>query len=561
MDSAEAIPTFLQRFAPAGTRSAPPQRQAQYAGLLPPAVRELWRTGGWGKYGGGLLEVIDPAEYQETLDDWLGSAQGLTQTPFLLTAFGGLYFWRQWGEPREDGTFEDAAVAFLNPQDGGVILLSWDAAVFLCDLTPDTFELDPDGLWADLQVPGAALVAGEIFGFALPAWLGGLPEAAAAVPMQAREHLDLLRQLAGDHAAAKEDEFWRLETPAAFDARERDLRAELAQVGDPTEQARLHARIARLLEHYPCHEVPGDALEVHQAIGERICAAYAAARALDPQPEWLFGLADAILNARGFEHTSEAAALYHAALATGEQPARAHRGLIRRAWLEDDYAVIAEHAQALRTLDPDDAEALLDLARARQGQERYREALTLLEEYLLVAESYAQPRARGYQAECYIALGEAGRARALFRSLLAAEPDARVRTELLGDAVTAFQHSGEPAIALEFQLALLAATDPDEEYSLLTHHLYAVAELHSELGQHGPALQAAEQMLARPDATDGYHLRLKGKILERAGRRKEAVAAYREALRRDPSTPGVQQALDALQARPGGFLGLFGGRR
>lgn len=565
MHADQAVQTFLKHFPPGTTRPPRPESLSQYAGLLPTPVLDLWQVGGFGKYGGGLLELIDPAEYQDLLDDWLGPAEGLTRTPFLLTAFGGLYFWRQLGVPREDGTFEEADVAFLSPQEAQTTLLSWDASVFLCeDLTPDTFELDPYGLWAGLQARGAGLAAGEVFGFAPPLLLGGLPTEVTAEPMHAREHLDLLRQLAQAHTPWSEPDeaeaFWQLETPAAFDEREQALRAELAQATDPAEQARLYGQIARLLQHYPCHEVPGDTLEIYQAVGQRMCEAYAAAHALDPQAEWLFGQADAILSSMGFEHADRAAALYHAALASGEQPQRAHRGLIRRAWLEDDYTVIAEHAQALRALDPDDTEALLDLARARQGQGRFREALVLLEEYLLLADPVTQSRARGYQAECYIALGEASRAQALFRSLLNAEPDPGARAELLREAVTAFKHSGQPAIALEFQQELLAAADPDAEYSMLTHYLYEVAELHSELGQHGPALQAAEQMLARPDATDGYHYRLKGDILGRAGRRQEAADAYREALRRDPSTPGVQEALDALQVRTGLLGRLFGGR-
>ena len=49
-------------------------------------------------------------------------------------------------------------------------------------------------------------------------------------------------------------------------------------------------------------------------------------------------------------------------------------------------------------------------------------------------------------------------------------------------------------------------------------------------------------MLACPDAGEGHHMRLKGDVLAAAGRKDEAVGA-----RRDPETPKVQEAMDALQ--------------
>jgi thioredoxin-like negative regulator of GroEL len=79
---------------------------------------------------------------------------------------------------------------------------------------------------------------------------------------------------------------------------------------------------------------------------------------------------------------------------------RARRGLIRRAWLQDDYATIEQHALTLLAADPDDLEVLLDLARVHRGQGRYDEKLTLLDGYAVKMNRSARPTVLGEQAEC-----------------------------------------------------------------------------------------------------------------------------------------------------------------
>ncbi|THF69207.1 DUF1851 domain-containing protein [Deinococcus sp. Arct2-2] len=200
MDSSQAVEHFLQRHPPTHTRPVPEARAAAYQDILPDELPALWRTAGWGKYGGGLIELIDPADYQDVLNGWLGADRTGTRTPFLLSAFGVLYYWRRLGEVQPDGRYEGYDVAYINPHDSDTGVVAWDAATFLGEyLGADelTYDLDPFDLWLTLQSRAATeLGSGMIYGFVPALRLGGEPDPLTAAPVQAPEHLELLRQLA-----------------------------------------------------------------------------------------------------------------------------------------------------------------------------------------------------------------------------------------------------------------------------------------------------------------------------------------------------------------------------
>ncbi|MFB9993372.1 tetratricopeptide repeat protein [Deinococcus oregonensis] len=119
----------------------------------------------------------------------------------------------------------------------------------------------------------------------------------------------------------------------------------------------------------------------------------------------------------------------------GHHPSRARQGLIRCAWLQDDYAAIKQHAQALLAADPDNFEVLLDLARAHRGQGRYDEAT------------------------------------ALFNHALARETERSLRHNLFGSAVTAFRSGQQLTTALTFLNRLLQESDREEDSSPYPHLL------------------------------------------------------------------------------------------
>lgn len=196
----EPVSAFLRHFPPAHTRPVPQAHLDRYAARLPEPFLDLWREGGFGTYGGGLLEVIDPDEYQEILDGWLGGQDGSeTRIPFMRSAFGVLFYWRRLGERQPDGTYEAYDVAYLNPHDSFTAVSAWDADEFLGEALLDVVsedEYDPYALWPELQGRALAeLQPGVMYGFTPAYRLGGDPSVDSASPVQAREHLAFLLAL------------------------------------------------------------------------------------------------------------------------------------------------------------------------------------------------------------------------------------------------------------------------------------------------------------------------------------------------------------------------------
>lgn len=67
---------------------------------LPSELLDFWQEYGFGNYGGGLLKIIDPTDYVDTLTLWLGEQEGCL--PILMTGFGTLFIYRKLSETKDD---------------------------------------------------------------------------------------------------------------------------------------------------------------------------------------------------------------------------------------------------------------------------------------------------------------------------------------------------------------------------------------------------------------------------------------------------------------------------
>ena len=61
--------------------------------MLPKEIIELWEEYGFGEYGDGLLKVVDPREYMNSLYTWLGQ-KDFNKIPIIVTAFGDIFYYR-----------------------------------------------------------------------------------------------------------------------------------------------------------------------------------------------------------------------------------------------------------------------------------------------------------------------------------------------------------------------------------------------------------------------------------------------------------------------------------
>lgn len=89
------INKFIQIFKP-GENLAKPDEEILNFGkqMLPKEIIELWEKYGFGEYGEGLIKVIDPREYMNSLYTWLGQ-KDFTKIPIILTAFGDIFYYRK----------------------------------------------------------------------------------------------------------------------------------------------------------------------------------------------------------------------------------------------------------------------------------------------------------------------------------------------------------------------------------------------------------------------------------------------------------------------------------
>ena len=92
---------FANRYPPdSDLRKPTAEMLEQLQGQVPPELLDFWQECGFGNYGGGLLKIINPMDYVDTLTIWLGEQEGCL--PILMTGFGTLFIYRKLSETADD---------------------------------------------------------------------------------------------------------------------------------------------------------------------------------------------------------------------------------------------------------------------------------------------------------------------------------------------------------------------------------------------------------------------------------------------------------------------------
>ena len=74
----------------------PPEKIEKFRGKLPDKLLEYCQEYGWCGYAKGLLWTVDPGEWEDTLEDWIGDTPFMEKDAYYViarSAFGKLVLW------------------------------------------------------------------------------------------------------------------------------------------------------------------------------------------------------------------------------------------------------------------------------------------------------------------------------------------------------------------------------------------------------------------------------------------------------------------------------------
>ena len=93
---------FVKKFKPSENLQKPDEEVLKFfKKILPNEIIELWEEYGFGEYGNGLIKVVNPRDYMNSLYTWLGRID-YTKIPIIVTAFGNIFYYRKLEDGKND---------------------------------------------------------------------------------------------------------------------------------------------------------------------------------------------------------------------------------------------------------------------------------------------------------------------------------------------------------------------------------------------------------------------------------------------------------------------------
>jgi hypothetical protein len=162
----------------------------RYREKVPESLIEIWKTSGFGKYNNGLIEFVNPADFEDSLWTWLGK-EVPNYVPFAISAFGELFYYRRITEVDED-------VCIIDIQYREIKTLIWSMKGFLEDLLLDEEDRAVwlrEKLFTEAFKQQGKLEKHEIFTFTPILAFGGAEEVEYLSKGNAQAYLDLVFQM------------------------------------------------------------------------------------------------------------------------------------------------------------------------------------------------------------------------------------------------------------------------------------------------------------------------------------------------------------------------------
>ena len=162
----------------------------KYENKVPESLIELWKTTGFGKYNDGLIELVNPADFEDNLWTWLGR-EVPNYVPFAISGFGELFYYRKLTEDEED-------VCMIDIQYRKIETLVWSMDGFLDDFITNVVERK---MWLREDLFKAAITQNgklekhEVFTFTPILAFGGAEEVEYLHKGNAQVYQDLVFQM------------------------------------------------------------------------------------------------------------------------------------------------------------------------------------------------------------------------------------------------------------------------------------------------------------------------------------------------------------------------------
>lgn len=186
---------FLNKYPPGNDLRKPTaEKLAQFQGKLPEELLAFWKKYGFGNYGGGLLKIIDPTDYVDTLTLWLGQQEDCF--PILMTGFGTLFIYRKLSE-----TADDICLLDIHYRRSGSFSTGFsDFFEHILPAEPFAEQFLPVDLFQQASVKHGSLAENEIFFFAPALALGGAESIQYIKKGNAVVHQHLLFEMGTDNS-------------------------------------------------------------------------------------------------------------------------------------------------------------------------------------------------------------------------------------------------------------------------------------------------------------------------------------------------------------------------
>ncbi|MBI3348942.1 MAG: DUF1851 domain-containing protein [Burkholderiales bacterium] len=190
-------------FGPAFARKdVPPATVEKFRGKLPDQLLDYWREYGWCGYAQGLFWTVDPDEWEQELESWIGDTPFMERDSYYViarSAFGELVLW---------GTNTGQSLKVVSPH--GWIIPAFDEEkfkrrgpdkalqFFFGSTSRSTYDLDDgDGrpLFERALAKLGPLDHETMYGFVPALGLGGEPSLDHLQKLDAHVHLDIISQV------------------------------------------------------------------------------------------------------------------------------------------------------------------------------------------------------------------------------------------------------------------------------------------------------------------------------------------------------------------------------